>query len=310
MFRGIWAIIPTPLTVDEAVDEAGLRRLLDYVIQAGVHGVWILGSGGEGPLLSPDSSQNALRAAVKAVNGRVPIAAGVTACSVRAALFRLRMAEEAGVDLVFSAEPYYYKLNISELVGYFLALAEASSLPLVVYHRPSYWPISAVAEGMLPQTFGRLAAHPKIVGIKDVTADFRDYQRLLFHIGSESFGVLTASGRLLLASLAIGGHGGALPEAMLAPKQCVALYDAFVAGDLALAREIQRQLAPLGDALAAGGAYTGAAAMKDALRLLGLSDSHLARPLLPLDDSHSQRIADALDSLDPVRAGSGALEGR
>ena len=297
-FRGIWAIIPTPLTSDETIDVPGLRRVLDYAIEGGVHGLWMLGSGGEGPLLSPDTARHALQVAVEAVNGRLPIAAAITACSLSEALAKGRMAEGTGVDLVFSAEPYYYKLNIAELVTYFLALADASSLPMVVYHRPGYWPGSAVTEAMLPQTFGCLAAHPKIVGMKDVTLDFRDYQRLVFHLGSESFGVLTAAGRLLLASLAIGGHGGALPEAALAPKQCVALYDAFVAGDMVRAQEIQRQLAPLGDALAAQGAFTGAAAMKEGLRLLGLCDSRLAQPLQSLDDVRREALAAALRDLD------------
>ena len=249
-------------------------------------------------MLSLAVSRRALKVAVEATRKRVPIAAGITACGLRDAVSRMRMAESTGVDLLFSAEPYYYKLNMSELVSYYVGLANASSLPMVVYHRPTYWPGSAATAASLPNSFGRLAAHPKIVGMKDVTQDFRDYQRLVFHLGCDGFGILTAAGRLLLASLAIGGHGGAIPEAALAPKHCVSLYNAFRAGDLARAQAIQRQLAPLGDALAAQGAFTGAAAMKEGLRLLGLCESRLVQPLQSLDDPRREALAAALRDLE------------
>ncbi len=292
-FQGVWTIVPTPLTPEEDVDEPALREVLRYVIEGGVHGLWMLGSGGEQPMLSLEVSRRVLDIAVEEANGHVPVIAGIGACSVRQALANMCMAREAGVDAVQSVEPYYYKHRAQEIVNYFLALAEATQLPLVIYHHPDRWPHGSMKPEMIPQNHGRLAKHPKIIGMKDVTHDFRDFQRLVFAVGSEEFTCLTAAGRLLLASLSIGGHGGAIPESVIAPKLYVDLYDAFKAGNLAQARELQYRLAPLGDAVNAP-AYVGA---KEALKLLGLCSMNVARPLVGYSEKDRETLANVMKNI-------------
>ena len=105
---------------------------------------------------------------------------------------------------------------------------------------------------------------------------------------------------LLLASLAVGGHGGALPEAAIAPRLCVELYESFNSGDYARARAIQRRLAPLGDALAATARYTGAAAMKEALKLLGLCDNLLLKPLHTMTEEGQEVLVAVMKDLELI----------
>ena len=291
-FQGIWPIMPTPLTPEEDVDEPALRRVVRHVIEGGVHGLWMLGSGGEQPMLSLEVSQRTLRIAVDEAKGQVPVISGIGACSVRQALVNLRMAQEAGVDAVQSVEPYYYQLRASENVDYFLALADAADVPLVVYHWPERWPAGSLSAAMLPHNLGRVAKHPNTIGMKDVTHDPRDLQRLVFTLGGEDFGVLTAAGRLLLFTLAIGGHGGAIGEAVFAPKLCAELYEAVGEGDLARARELQRRLAPLGDALAIPGGGN-----KVAASLMGFGSERMARPMRGPSEEDRERLAGVMRDL-------------
>jgi 4-hydroxy-tetrahydrodipicolinate synthase len=287
--------MPTPLTSDEDLDEPALRNVTRYVLDGGVHGLWMLGSGGEQPMLSLEVSRRVLEIAVEEARGHVPVIAGIGACSVRQALINLRMAEEAGVDAVQSVEPYYFKLRVPEIVDYFLTLADASALPMVIYHHPNRWPDGSMSAAMLPHTHGRLAKHPNVIGMKDVTHNPRDFQRLVFTLGSEDFTILTAAGRLLLFSLAVGGHGAAIAEGVIAPRLCVELYEAFQEGDLSRAQEIQRRLAPLGDVLNAPS--TGAASLKQAMSLLGLCDVHLARPIHGMGEEDVEMLAGVMEDL-------------
>ena len=159
------------------------------------------------------------------------------------------MAHRVGVDGIQAVEPYYFHCSVPELLDYFLTLADATEPPMVVYHWPERWPAGSVSASMLPQTFGQLAKHPKVIGMKYVNRDPRDVQRLIFELGSDDFTVMTAAGRLLFSTLAVGGHGGAFAEAVIAPRLYVKLYEAFGKGDFGRALELQRRLAPLGDVL-------------------------------------------------------------
>ena len=179
--EGIFPVVPTPLTADESVDEASLRRVLRYVIDGGVHGLWMLGSGGEQPMLSAEVQRRALEIAVEEADGRVLVVAGVGAPSLRQALVNLRMAEEAGVDVVQSVEPYYFPYLADELIDYFEALADAARVPLVMYHAPARWPAGSVGP--------------------DTLQDTRDFQRVVFALASDDFTILTAAGRLLFSTM-------------------------------------------------------------------------------------------------------------
>ena len=292
-FKGVFPIVPTPLTPSESLDEPALRRVLRYVIEGGVNGLWMLGSGGEQPILKPEDARRALEISLEEANGKLPVVAGIGACSVWQAVDNLRMAEEVGVDAVQSVEPYYFSHRAAEIVDYFLTLADTAKIPLIIYHHPHRWPSGSMAWDALPNNHGRLAKHPNIIGMKDVTMNFRDIQRIVFNLASDDFTVMTAAGRLLYATLAIGGHGGAIPESVLAPKLYVDLYNAFTEGDFLKARNLQSKLAPLGDAINCP-AYAGA---KMGLHLLGLSDTTLISPLQGVADKDRDYLATIMKNL-------------
>ena len=166
-FRGVWSIVPTPLTLEEDVDEPALRRVIRYLIDGGVHGLWMLGSSGEQPLLSLEVQRKVLDIAAEEAKGHVPVVAGIGACGLRQAMVNLHMAEEAGVDGVQSVEPYYFAPRTNELLDYFLALADDAQVPMIFYHWPDRWPPGSTDPDMLKHTLGRLAEHPNIIGMKD-----------------------------------------------------------------------------------------------------------------------------------------------
>ena len=293
--KGIWPVLPTPLTADEEIDEPGLRRVVRYAIQGGVHGLWMLGSGGEQPMLSLEAQRRVLEIAVEEAKGHVPVVAGVGAPSLRQALVNLEMAQGAGVDAVQSVEPYYFAFSADELVDYFETLATAADVPMVFYHAPGRWPAGSTSLAQLPLTLGRLARHPNIIAMKYINRDPRDVQRVIFNLASDDFTVLTAAGRLLFSTLMIGGHGGVLGQAAIAPRHFVAVYEAFERGDFLQARELQRGLSGLGDALYE---YSpGLSVMKHALSLLGLCEPHVARPRHGANEEAKQKMAQAMTDL-------------
>lgn len=273
-WTGVGAVVPTPLD-NGSVDTASLKKVVRRVVDSGVHMVWALGSGGEQPNLTRDQRRTVLDAVVAEVGNAVPVVAGVGDCSTAAVQLNMADAVDSGVDAVQVVEPYFYPLRQHELIDHYLGLADVSPLPMFLYHHPERWPDGTLSRASLRETLGRLGRHPRIVGIKDSVRDFRNHERLVFQEQSGEFRILVSAGRLLLASLLIGADGGVFHEAAVAPSHFVALYDAFRRGDLSTALKLQRQLFPLGDAMAACDHAGG----KAALSMLGLCSDELTAPL-------------------------------
>jgi dihydrodipicolinate synthase/N-acetylneuraminate lyase len=291
-WSGIGAVVPTPLN-RSAVDVPALKRIVRRVADARVHMVWALGSGGEQPNLSRDQRREVLTAVAEEVHGEVPVVAGVGDCATAAVLDNIADAAEARVDAVQVIEPYFYPLRRQELLDHYLTVADASPLPVFIYHHPERWPEGSLSRTSLDGTLGRLSRHPNIVGIKDSVRDFRNHERLVFESRRPDFRVLVSAGRLLLASLLIGADGGVFHEASVAPLHFVQMYDAFRGGDLPKALMLQRQLFRLGDAMAA----CDHAAGKAALSMLGVCGDELTTPLRGMGEDDLSYLRHVLQEL-------------
>ncbi|MBX3445077.1 MAG: dihydrodipicolinate synthase family protein [Planctomyces sp.] len=280
--KGIIPPIVTPLEDDDALDHGALERILNRCLDAGVHGVFILGTTGEGPALSQRLRREVVEAATRIVNRRAPVLVGVTDTSLADSLALAAVAAGSGADAVVTAGPCYFPASQSELLRYMEQFARASALPTFVYNMPSHTKVSFEAA-----TVRRLAQIPGIVGVKDSSAQMLFFQQLLAITEERpDFTVLMGPEELLAESVLLGGHGGVCGGANLIPELYVALYEAAVTGDLRQVMKLQQRVQRLSSRLYTVGDAPSAylAGLKAALACLGLGNGRLAPPtqsLLP-----------------------------
>lgn len=290
---GIHPVIPTPYTDDFQVDEKGLVSILDHVAAAPVQGVWLGGAGAEFTNLTEQQRRQIMRVCREQLKGHLDLVWGVGDCSLDEAVRRAHDAAEHGMDAIHSVEPYFYTLGTDELRRYFLGLADRSKLPLVIYFHPGRWTKTPSGAPSPTSVLAELARHENIVGVKYSCVDFRDFQRVLFAVRSDSFSVMTSAGRLLLASLAVGADGGVFHEAVVAPHLYSELYEAATHGRSQRALELQRALAPLGDVMA----VRDHSAAKTALHMMGRCQPTMSPPHLPMNAGEAEAVAAVLTDL-------------
>lgn len=282
--RGIIPALATPLTPDLEPDEAGFRRLVQYQLEGDVVGLFACSSTGEGPMLADEQWSRVLGWAIREANGQVPVLAHVTDVGVPRVLDRVRRAADLGADAVAAAAPYYYQHTDAEVLDFFVTIADRSPLPLFVYNIPQRVKTALTVEQLL-----ELAPHPNIAGMKDSPANAVLHLELLRRVRERhlDFTVLNGTEAYLGASVMMGGDGGLLGVANLAPRLCVELYEAAARGDAAAVRELQSRLSDLtGVFTIPGGSFAGN--LKAALEMLGLCGSTVLPPLsMPTDNTRA-----------------------
>jgi 4-hydroxy-tetrahydrodipicolinate synthase len=278
--KGVIPPVVTPLLEDDILDAAAFERVLNRGIDAGIHGVFILGTTGEGPALSQRLRREVIQAATRVVQQRVPVLVGVTDTSLVDSLALAAFAAEAGADAVVTAGPSYFPASQSDLVRYMEQFAESCELPVFLYNMPSHTKVSFEAD-----TVRRLADVPRIVGVKDSSAQMLFFQQLLA-ISSErpDFTVLMGPEELLAEAVLLGGHGGVCGGANLCPELYVELYDAAAAGDLRRVMKLQHRVMRLSARIYSLGEAPSAylAGLKAALAGIGIGNGGLAPPAASL----------------------------
>jgi 4-hydroxy-tetrahydrodipicolinate synthase len=287
--RGIIPVVPTPLNDNETVDAPALRRILEYVIGEGVHGVWVLGSGGELPNLEPAEVRKAIETAVETVAGRVPVVVGVGLPGTRMTIAAAREAERLGADIVNVVPPYYYAYSEEQCIRHYQMVLESTDVPLVIYRRGDP-PMGLAA-------LEKVSQHPRVVAIKDVPSEFRVFQRMVAVLGPMGVGVLTAAGRLIHPAVAVGGHGAVAVEAAIAPKLCVAIYEAALASRNEEAAALQQKLYHLSNVLQVPPDHV-SGLPKAALSLLGFCAPTVTAPFRPVEPSVLEKLRGALKAID------------
>jgi 4-hydroxy-tetrahydrodipicolinate synthase len=284
-FMGSMPAIITPMR-NGSLDEAALRRHIDWVIGEGSHGIVPVGTTGESPTLSHDEHKRVVEIAVEHAKGRVPVIAGTGSNSTREAIDFTRHAEAVGANAALVVVPYYNKPIQAGLYAHFRAVAEAVKLPILIYNVPSRTVTSISVE-----TVDRLAKDcPNIIGIKDATADLTrpSQQRLMT---GERFIQLSGEDATALGFNAHGGTGCISVTANVAPRLCAEFQDATLRGDFAAAIRIQDRLMPLHTALFV---ETSPAPVKYAASLLGLCEFDVRLPLVPPSESTRQQVREAM----------------
>ena len=285
---GIIPAMVTPLTADEEINEKALRRLTNHLIDGKVHGVFAVGSQGEFWALSPDEKRRVWETVADEARGRVPVYAGTVGVTTRETIELTRMAEKAGIDAVSILTPYFIGPNDDQLFEHYKAVAESTSLPILVYTNPARTNVK-ISPGLL----ARLAQVKGIVGIKDSSGDLEltaEYIRVV----PPTFSVLMGRDTLIYAGLSYGTKGGIAATANVKPALVASIYDKYMAGDLPGALQAQRELAPLRLAFAWG---TFPVVIKEALNLMGIDAGPCRAPVGPLTAEQREKLKKVLQEM-------------
>jgi 4-hydroxy-tetrahydrodipicolinate synthase len=289
MLTGSIVAIVTPMRDDGALDLDALRRLIDWHVESGTHGIVIVGTTGESPTVDFDEHCLLIKTAVEHARRRVPVIAGTGANSTREAIELTRYAREVGADSGLSVVPYYNKPTQEGLYRHFRAIAEAVDLPLILYNVPG----RTVAD-LGNETVLRLAQVPGIVGIKDATADLGRGSELLCSLrsaGHRDFAVYSGEDITALPLILMGGQGVVSVTANVAPAAMSEMCVAALAGDFGRARAMNDRLLPLHRKLFV---EANPIPVKWALSELGRIGRALRLPLVPLSGSHHETVRGAL----------------
>lgn len=286
MFKGSLPALVTPFTPDGELDLDTLKKLVDWHIDQGSHGLVPVGTTGESPTLTHDEHRLVIEEVVRAVNGRIPVIAGAGSNSTREGIGLVRHAAEVGADAALVVTPYYNKPTQAGLIAHFTALAEATDLPIIIYNIPG----RSVVD-MTPETMGELAKLPTIIGVKDATGKLERVSQQRMTCGTD-FVQLSGEDGTALGFNAHGGVGCISVTANVAPKLCAEFQEATLAGDYAKALEYQDRLMPLHIAIFLEPGLVGA---KYAMSRLGLCDERVRLPLVGLTDPVKRQIDAALE---------------
>jgi len=271
--RGVIPPMVTPLCAPDELDVAGLERLIEHMIKGGVHGIFALGTCGEGPSLSYRLRRELIERTCRQVRGRVPLLVGITDTAFVESVHMARHAAESGAQAVVVSAPYYFRYGQPELADYLAKLATELPLPLFLYNMPSM-----TKTQFEPDTIRRVMNLERIVGIKDSSGDVAYFEQLLVLARERAdWTVLVGPEELLARTMKLGGHGGVPGGANFYPRLFVDLYEAVLRGDEAREAQLQKQLLTLGQIYQVGPhASAIVKAIKCALSLLGICNERPA----------------------------------
>ncbi len=275
------------MTREGEVDPDGVARLVEHVIDGGVHGVLALGSTGETASLDERSRRMVLDGVIKAAGGRVPVLCGVAQSQLASAVAEVDAAAKAGADAALVAPPFYYPTDQAGVLAFYRAVAERASIPILVYNIPQFTKVV-----MEPATLAALATEGAVQGIKDSSRDFEYFEGVCIATrGVAGFRVFTGSDTMLVASLAVGGSGTICGAGNIAPDWVVRIYDEFTRGDLDAARGSQDRLFELVASVREG---VFPLAIKAALHMRGICEPWSAPPVRKLDERVEARLHEKL----------------
>lgn len=287
MFRGSIVALVTPMTESGAVDFAAYARLLDWHLAEGSDGVVVGGTTGESATLSGAELAELLRLAVEKLGGRMPVIAGTGSASTARSVEMTRAACEQGVDGVLVVTPYYNRPTQEGLYRHFSVVADASSVPLILYNVPS-----RTACDLLPETVERLAGHPQVIGIKEATGSLDRGREVLARCGDD-FLLLSGDDASCRALIETGAQGVITVTGNVAPALMHAMVEAAMEGDTARAGELDARLTGLHRDLFV---ESNPAPAKWALARMGLVGDAIRLPLLMLSERYHETVRAAMQA--------------
>lgn len=285
MFRGSLTALITPFSHNR-LDESALRKMVNWQIENGTHGLVAVGTTGESPTLSEKEHKRVVEIVVEETAGRIPVIAGAGSNNPQEAVKYARFAEEVGADGLLCVAGYYNRPSQEGLYQHFKTVHDTVELPIIIYNIPP-----RVVVDIKPDTMARLAELPRIVGVKDATADLARISHERMRI-KKPFAFISGEDMTAVAYNVSGGQGCISVASNVAPRLCSQMQEACLAKDFVKAMEIHDKLAPLHAALFAEPSPAGA---KYAASLLELCSEECRIPIVPLSSDVRERIKKALE---------------
>ena len=286
MLKGSLVALITPMNQDGSINYEQLHDLIDWHIENGTDGIVAVGTTGESATLPVEEHLAVIEATVKHVNKRVPVIAGTGANNTVEAIALSKAAGQAGADYTLSVVPYYNKPSQEGIYQHFKAIAEATSIPMVIYNVPGRTVVS-----MSNDTILRLAEIPNIVGVKEASGNIGNNIELINSV-PEGFAVFSGDDPTGLPFMLCGGHGVVTVAANVAPKLFADMCRAALEGDIATARRLNEQLIPIYNTMFC---EPSPAAPKWGLSLLGKCEPHVRLPLVALTEAGQAKVRAALE---------------
>ena len=287
-FTGVGTALVTPFTKDGSVDERAVRRLVRRQIDAGVHFVSPCGTTGEAPTLDRSEKLRIIELVVDEARGRVPVLAGAGSYDTREVIALARELERIGVDGLLSVTPYYNKPTQEGLYQHFKAIAESTSLPIMLYNVPGRTGVNIEV-----RTVVRLSELPNIIAIKEASANVLQMSEIIAAV-REDFLLLGGDDPLTVAVMAAGGRGIVSVASNVAPAEMVQIVEMAERGDFAGARRLHTWLLPL---IQVNFVESNPIPVKAAMAAMGLLDEAYRLPLVPPGSAARDRIMKVLQDL-------------
>lgn len=290
MIQGSLVALITPFRNNE-IDEDALANMVRWHIEQGTNGIVPMGTTGESATLNVKEHCQVTGIVVEQAAARVPIVAGAGSNDTRSAIYNNDHAQEIGADAALHVTGYYNRPSQEGLYRHFEAVHKSSRIPIIVYNIPA-----RVIVDILPETMARIAALPRVVGVKDATGDLTRpiLERMLIE---DEFSFLSGDDGTAVAYNVAGGNGCISVTANIAPALCSQMQAACKEGNFAAAARIQQRLMPLHMALFTEPSPAG---VKYAASLLGLCDEYCRLPIVPLSDGAKSAIRDAMSRLELI----------
>ncbi len=290
LFQGCATALVTPFRNGE-LDKTAFIRILHHQIEGGADALVVAGTTGESPTLTDAEKKWLFTAAVReaeTADRKIPIIAGTGSNNTRRACELSRLAEDCGCNGLLVVTPYYNKASEDGLLSHYEAIAAATTLPLIAYHVPS-----RTGCKMTPNTCRRLAAHPRVVGLKDATGDLSFTARVSSLCG-DSLPIYSGNDDQTLPILSLGGRGVISVVSNICPEAMTRLCRLWREGKTTEAKALQLSLIPLCDALFC---EVNPIPVKAAMEMLGLCSDEVRLPLAKADGGVRARVAEALRGL-------------
>lgn len=281
-WEGVFPAATTQFAPDLSLDLRATQHVMDALVRDGVHGLIAMGTVGENNSLEPEEKRAVLKAAVEAVEGRIPVIAGVSELDTKRAIAFARDAEKFGADGLMVLPAMVYVPTEDELVAHFRAVSEATSLPIMLYNNP---PAYRVSIGM--EALKRLADRPNIVCMKESAPDTRRFTDIFNAVG-DRYVVFAGLDDVALEGLVLGARGWVSGLTNAFPKESLALYEAAVRGDLETARAIYRWFMPL---LHLDAEHDLVQSIKLAEQIMGRGSERVRPPRYPLSGARRAEVS-------------------
>jgi 4-hydroxy-tetrahydrodipicolinate synthase len=285
--QGVYVALVTPFTAAGEIDEDGLRRNIEHLIEGGVSGIVPCGTTGESATLSWDEHNRVVDIAVDAAAKRVKVIAGAGSNNTRESIAAAKHAKSMAADAILCITPYYNKPNQEGLYRHFREIATSVSIDMIPYNVPGRTGVN-----MTPETLERLCELPNVIGVKEASGNIEQISEIHRRLG-DRLAILSGDDALTLPILAVGGKGVISVLGNILPRRMNDMVTAFLSGDFASALRSHEELLPVARAMFI---ETNPIPVKTAMEHLGFAAGPLRLPLAPMSEDNKRKLFRVLDN--------------